>query len=85
MNRVLTFVMYYSLFGKQLYEDDIEIIKSCPKETFGVFSIIRRANKLKSYPIDIHGCIGYWNENFDTLSPETLYNNLLRVSYDSMW
>ena len=77
--------MYYSLFHKQLINNQTDIIKFFPKNVFGIFSTVRRAHKIKSYPIDIHGCIGYWDINFNTLNKTILYNNLLRVSYDSVW
>jgi len=84
-NNLITFVMYYSLFHKQLIDNQSDIIKFFPKNVFGIFSTIRRARKIKSYPIDIHGCIGYWDINFKTLNKTILYNNLLRVAYDSVW
>lgn len=84
-NDLITNVIYYSLFHKELFEDKINLIKYLPKNVFGVFSTIRRASKVSSYPIDIHGCIGYWDPNFNTLNNKTLYENLLRVSYDSVW
>ena len=84
-NNLITFVMYYSLFHKQLTDNQTDIIKILPKNVFGIFSTVRRSRKIKSYPIDIHGCIGYWDINFNTLNKTTLYNNLLRVAYDSVW
>jgi hypothetical protein len=84
-NNLITFVMYYSLFHKQLINNQTDIINFFPKNVFGIFSTIRRALKIKSYPIDVHGCIGYWDINFNTLNKTTLYNNLLRVAYDSVW
>jgi len=85
MHDLLNFVMYYALFKKKLFNNKNAIIKYFPKNVFGIFSTIRRFNKLKTYPKDIHGCIGYWDSNFNTLSKETLYNQLLNVSYDSVW
>lgn len=82
---LLNFVMYYALFKKKLFDYETSIIKYFPKNTFGIFSTIRRFNKLKTYPKDIHGCIGYWDPNFNTLDKQTLYNELLNVSYDSVW
>jgi hypothetical protein len=84
-NDLITNVIYYSLFHKELFDNKNNLIKYLPKNVFGVFSTIRRAGKLKSYPIDIHGCIGYWDPNFNTLNNKILYENLLRVSYDSLW
>ena len=78
-------VMYYSLFQKELVDTKKEIINYFPQNVFGIFTTVRRAHKLKSYPMDIHGCIGYWDTNFTNLNKQSLYNNLLRVSYDSVW
>ena len=82
---LMTFVMYYSLFHKQLIGNETDIVDFFPKNVFGIFSTVRRARKIKSYPVDIHGCIGYWDINFNTLNKTTLYNNLLRVAHDSVW
>lgn len=85
MNKtILTEIIYYSLFGKKFIKDKI-IIDLLPKNTFGIFSTIRRHNKLQKWPIDIHGCIGYWDNDFSILSQTRLYEKLLSVSYDSMW
>jgi hypothetical protein len=85
MHDLLNFVMYYALFKKKLFDNKNAIIKYFPKNVFGIFSTIRRFNKLKTYPKDIHGCIGYWDTNFNTLNKQTLYNELLNVSHDSVW
>ena len=85
MNKtILTEIIYYSLFGKKFIKDKI-IIDILPKNTFGVFSTIRRHNKLQKWPVDIHGCIGYWSDDFSILSQTQLYEKLLNVSHDSMW
>ena len=60
-------------------------MKLFPENVFGVFTTIRRFHKLKSYPIDIHGCIGYWDNNFNILTKRDLFSNLLDVSYKSIW
>ena len=84
-NNLLTIVMYYALFNKKLQVNENDIMKAFPKNVFGVFSTIRRSRKLKTYPIDIHGCIGYWDANFSSLNKTVLYENLLRVAHDSLW
>jgi len=84
-NILVTCVMYYSLFRKKLIHNESKLFKSFPKNVFGVFSTVRRYNKIKSHPIDIHGCIGYWDNNFNSLSEKDIYNNLLRVSHDAVW
>ncbi len=82
---ILSFVTYYSLYKKKLFDDDDMIINQLPKDSFGVFVTIRRFTKLSTYPNDIHGCIGYWDSNFQKLSQSQLYDNMLRVSYDACW
>lgn len=84
-NILVTCVMYYSLFHKKLIHNESKLFKSFPKNVFGVFSTVRRYSKIKSHPIDIHGCIGYWDNNFNSLSEKNIYNNLLRVSHDAVW
>lgn len=83
-NNLIVFVMYYSLFHKQLIDNQEDII-NFPKNVFGIFSTVRRARKINSFPIDIHGCIGYWDINFNNLKKSEIYKNLLRVAYDSVW
>jgi len=78
-------VIYYSLFQKKIFENENEIINYFPENVFGIFSTIRRAHKIKTYPIDIHGCIGYWDKNFNTLKKQILYKHLLQVAHDSVW
>jgi hypothetical protein len=84
-NTLMTFIMYFTLFNKKLFDDEKRIIQYFPKNVFGIFSTIRRSQKNKSWPEDIHGCIGHWDTNFNTLDAKSLYDNLLRVAYDSMW
>jgi AMMECR1 domain-containing protein len=82
-NILITNVMYYSLFHKKLI-DNINY-SELPSNAFGIFSTIRRSQKLNSWPTDIHGCIGYWDSNFNTLNKQKLYDNMIRVANDSMW
>ena len=60
-------------------------MKYLPTDAFGVFTTVRRGQKLKVWPTDIHGCIGHWEATFEPLAPKELYDNLLRVSYDAVW
>lgn len=82
---LLIFVIYYSLFHKKLFENEKDIINSLPDNAFGIFCSIRRNQILNNWPTDIHGCIGYWNNDFNILNKKDLFENLLRVSYDAMW
>ena len=59
--------------------------KKVKDNSFGVFiSIHRYLSKLKDYPEDIHGCIGYWNNSFKSLSQQELFDNIMRVSRDAL-
>lgn len=78
-------VMYYSLFGVELMNNNKKILGSFPKKVFGIFTTIRRHHTLENYPKDVHGCIGYWDNNFNNLQRSVIYDHLLRVSHDSMW
>ena len=80
-----TYVMYYSLFGVELFNNKKKIIDLFPKQTFGVFTTIKRRPALKTYPKDVHGCIGYWDKNFKNITSNLLYDHLLRVSNDSVY
>ena len=78
-------VMYYSLFGVKILNNQEKIMNLFPENVFGIFTTIKRYYALENYPGDIHGCIGYWDSDFNNLEKNKLYNRLLQVSYDSMW
>jgi len=59
-------------------------IKQISKNVFGVFVTIRRSQKLPSYPVDIHGCIGYWSPDYKVLSPPEIISHLMDVSLSAM-
>ncbi len=56
-----------------------------PHNLFGVFVTIHRHNKLNDYPYDIHGCIGYWDENYKTVSSKMIYDQIMKVSKDAIY
>ena len=60
-----------------------QAIQACPLNSFGVFVTIKRQQKLKEWPVDIHGCIGYWDNQFNQLTKQELYKNALRVGKDA--
>ena len=39
-------------------------ISQCPTNAFGVFSTVKRSYTLQEWPHDIHGCIGYWTDDY---------------------
>jgi hypothetical protein len=74
-----TYVMYYSLFQKRIFENKSMILDYLPQKAFGVFTTIRRHTKVKQWPFDIHGCIGYWNHSLQCMTKEDLHEHLLHL------
>jgi AMMECR1 domain-containing protein len=76
-------IMYYSLFKRELFHNqkqifDLLLTKTNIKNIFGVFTTIKRLDK-------VHGCIGYWSSNFKNLNSNTLHKESTEVSYKSVW
>ena len=42
------------------------------KEIFGVFTTITRGQKLNEWPEDIHGCLGYWTDDFSRMTNDLI-------------
>lgn len=63
---------------KQIDKTDIEKI---PKNVFGVFVTVRRPN----YSFDIHGCIGYWSEDYSLLDKNTIIEKMYDVGYSAFY
>lgn len=59
--------------------------KEIPANTFGVFATIRRSLKLNEWPEDIHGCIGYWSNDYSTITPKEIISHLMDVSNSAMY
>ena len=61
--------------------------KVIPTDTFGVFVGIERSKKhtLPKWPNDIHGCIGYWDSNYQNINNKFILQKIKDVSYDSTW
>lgn len=66
-------------------ESEKKYLKGIPDKCFGVFVTVRRGKKLKTWPIDIHGCIGYWDYNYKILKKEEIYDHLLSVGKSAMF
>jgi len=57
-----------------------EINKMIPSNTFGCFVTIKRYHKLNKWPVDIHGCIGYWDDEYHEMKSEKVINKIREVS-----
>lgn len=59
-------------------------LKDIPdKEIFGVFTTINRSQKLNSWPKDIHGCLGYWDDNHMSISKDKIIKKIEELSYNT--
>jgi len=59
-------------------------VKDIPeKEIFGVFTTITRGQKLNEWPEDIHGCLGYWTDDFSRMSNDMIIKKVRELSYDT--
>lgn len=81
---LMTSVIYYALFGKKMLDDSL-ILSCLTTNAFGIFTTIRRSNTISVWPQNIHGCLGYWEDNFRALLQKDLYAELLRVSHDAIY
>ena len=52
---------------------------------FGVFVTIKRYTKLKQWPDDIHGCIGYIDPNRNKMPLSLISQKVLSVAYSAMY
>ena len=90
IHKLIIYTMYYSLFKELLHPkttpDNYETIHTIVmRKCFGVFCTVKRYIHAKTeWPHNVHGCIGFWDGNFNAVSSQTLYNKLLQVSYDAM-
>lgn len=58
-----------------------------PENTFGVFVSVERSEKysIGDLPFNIHGCIGYWTDDYSLMSDSQFTDKLIKVAYDATW
>ena len=64
-------------------QEDIKKMIRIPPQTFGFFITIHRSHPLSKWPEDIHGCIGYW-EN-ERMSKEAIIGKIPGISQNSFF
>lgn len=71
---------------KLKYEDKIDK-ELIPDNTFGIFVAVERSpyQKLTSWPEDVHGCIGYWDKNYNDMDKNEIIKYVKKRAYDSTW
>lgn len=62
-----------------------ELPEKYPMNTFGVFVSVERIPQLKVFPFKIHGCIGYWQKNYEPMDQLSIDKKIAQVSYDATW
>ena len=56
-------------------------LRQCPTNAFGVFSTVKRSYTIEEWPYDIHGCIGYWTDDYKKISKKILLDKIKDVSH----
>lgn len=88
MEDVLTHIMCRALGLAYNTQEKSTIIDSLQKHIppcFGVFTTVYRAQKIDTWPGDVHGCMGFWNPDFSSMSPRQIYTQTSKVSYKATW
>jgi hypothetical protein len=67
--------------------DNVSNMEKYTGRYFGVFAGVTRSvrHTLPSWPVNIHGSIGYWDEEFNMVSPVDLCNHAFRVAFDAVF
>lgn len=65
------------------FRNEIKSLNVIPINSFGVFVSIKRENIIENY--DVHGCIGYWNNDYNNETRELIFEKILDVGYSSTW
>lgn len=61
-----------------------ESLKDIPNiPIFGIFTTINRSQKINKWPHDIHGCLGYWTNNYSAMKPEEIVVKLEQLARDT--
>lgn len=86
MYRILAFSLDL-LNTKKCNINDLAFINKLASNIFGMFAGVTRstAHRIKTWPEDIHGSIGYWNNAFNVINnPLELCEHTFRVAKDAM-
>lgn len=81
-NQYLASYLIANIFDLPIDKSWIKHI-SIPKETFGCFMTIYR--KESTNHNDVHGCIGYWDKNFNSINKEFALSKLVNVSRSAIF
>ena len=66
---------------KELEQQSLLDIPDVP--IFGLFITIIRSQVLDKWPIDIHGCLGYWKNDYTAMTKLEIIDKLKELAYDA--
>lgn len=85
-------INYVAIKSGLKFQNQLQLNKSkyyidIPNNIFGVFVSVERSkyHSLNTYPENIHGCIGYWDPNYNVLEKDIIFNKIDDVAYKSTW
>lgn len=82
-NLLMDFTICSGLHISHRLLDKCTQVPKCPKNAFGVFVTVKRFHTFPKHPHNIHGCIGYWSDDYHTLTNTELLQHIQRVSYQA--
>ena len=83
---MLSTKVFANLFNLPYYDNKPKLPSFVRSDNcFGIFATIRRHEKLASYPEDIHGCIGYWDDDYKPITGDFIISKLQDVAHDAMY
>jgi hypothetical protein len=83
---IINVLIQYILYKQIVPLEQIDL-SEIPLNVFGIFVTIKRSDKQKLlyWPYDIHGCIGYWDKNYNILDNKTIVNKILDVGESAFY
>jgi hypothetical protein len=83
---IINVLFQYILYNNTISFEQIDL-SEIPLYVFGIFVTIKRSDKqkLSYWPYNIHGCIGYWDKNFNILDNKTIVNKILKVGKSAFY
>jgi len=85
MNDLMQVVIRSGLDLPILKNSERNALLEIPNKCFGIFVTVKRSDSqsLDEYPKNIHGCMGYWSDEYNELNKEEILSQIKRVSRKS--
>jgi AMMECR1 domain-containing protein len=76
-----TIAISAGLFKKNIsVSHTVDAFSEIPDKTFGAFVSVKRGRPLSKWPEDIHGCIGYWDPNYNVMNRSNLMKEIQSIA-----